>query len=109
VGGERRLHRRWLPWALVSLLGVVPVVALALPAGRRSLWRLAVIAALISIMRLIEALWLLLPSFPYRSWLQPLAWLMATVGLGGLYTAGVLWLWRREPRAAPLSQGASYG
>ena len=67
------------------------------------------IAALISIMRLIEALWLVLPSFAYRSWLQPLAWLIATVGMGGLYTAGVLWLWRREPRAALLSQGAGYG
>ena len=98
-----------VPWAIGILLGVVPVVALALPAGRKSIGRIASIAALISIMRLIEALWLVLPSFAYRSWLQPLAWLIATVGMGGLYTAGVLWLWRREPRAALLSQGAGYG
>jgi hypothetical protein len=91
------------------LLGVVPVVTLALPAGRRSLARLAAITALISIMRLIEALWLVLPSFAYRSWLQPLAWAAATFGIGGLYTAGVLWLWMRESRAAMLSQGAGYG
>jgi hypothetical protein len=106
-----RISGAWnvVPWMLGILLGVVPVVTLALPAGRRSLARLAAIAALISIMRLIEALWLVLPSFAYRSWLQPLACLAATLGIGGLYTAGVLWLWRRESRGATLSQGAGYG
>lgn len=86
--------------ALVILLGGVPVVALALPAGRRTLQRIASISMLIFVMRLIEALWLVLPSFTYRSWLQPAAWMAAAVGLGGLWIMSVLWFWVRRPRTA---------
>jgi hypothetical protein len=106
-----RIAGAWnlVPWMLGILLGVVPVVTLALPAGRRTVRRIAAVSALISIMRLIEALWLVLPSFPYRSWLQPLAWVAATVGLGGLYVAGVLWLSAREPRTAVAAEAARHG
>jgi hypothetical protein len=96
-----------VPWALGLLLGIVPVAALALPTGRRSLERLAAISALIFVMRFIEAAWLVLPSFGWRSWLQPLAFLTATLGLGGLLLAGVLWLWM--PRQVEAREVAQHG
>ncbi len=87
-----------VPWLLGVLLVALPVVALALPAGRRSLDRIAAIAALIFAMRFVEALWLVLPSFPWRSWLQPMAWLSASVALAGIGFAAVLSLWVRGYR-----------
>ncbi len=82
-----------MPWAVGLLLGVLPVAALCLPAGRRSLQRLAAIAALIFVMRVIEAVWLVLPSFPLESWLQPAAWAAAMLALGAGTFAALLWLW----------------
>jgi hypothetical protein len=104
-----RVAEAWsaVPWALGLLLGIVPVAALALPTGRRSLERLAAISALIFVMRFIEAAWLVLPSFGWRSWLQPLAFLTATLGLGGLLLAGVLWLWM--PRQVEAREVAQHG
>jgi hypothetical protein len=92
---------RIVPWMLVVLLGALPVTALALPAGRRSVDRIAAIALLIFGMRLVEALWLVLPSFPLRSWLQPVAWLSASLALAGIGFAAVLSLWAREYRREP--------
>ena len=98
-----------VPWLLGVLLGLLPVAALALPAGRSSLHRIAAIAALIFVMRFVEAVWLVLPSFPYQGWLQPVAWLSATVALGGIGFAAVLWLWargyRREARSGAVQHG----
>lgn len=90
-----RVAGGWMvvPWAVGLLLGVLPVAALCLPAGRRSLQRLAAIAALIFVMRVIEAVWLVLPSFPLESWLQPAAWAAAMLALGAGTFAALLWLW----------------
>ena len=100
---------RLVPWALGLLLGALPVIALALPAGRRSLARLAGIAALIFVMRFVEAVWLVLPSFAWRGWLQPVALLSATVGLGGLGLASVLWYWERGSRRTATAEMAQHG
>ncbi len=98
-----------VPWLLVLLLGVLPVAALALPAGRRSLDRIADIAALIFVMRFIEAMWLVLPSFRFRDWLQPVAWVSASLALGGFGFAAVLSLWAREYRREPRAEVVQHG
>ena len=106
-----RVEGGWviLPWALILLLGVVPLAALALPVGRASLQRLAAIAALIFVMRALEAAWLVLPSFPYQSWLQPAAWLAAVLALGGSGFAAVLLLWARGHRREHGAEASQHG
>lgn len=98
-----------VPWALGLLLGALPLAALCLPAGRRSLQRLAAIAALIFVMRLIEALWLVMPSFQLESWLQPTAWVAAMLALGAGTFAAVLWLWARGYRRGHQAEATQHG
>jgi hypothetical protein len=97
-----------VPWALGVFLGAAPVVALALPIVRRSWRAIAVVAGLIFVMRFVEAAWLVLPSFETRSWLQPVSWLTAMIGLAGVWVACLIWLLARDARRWRAAQAASH-
>lgn len=104
-----RVAGAWVvvPWLLGLLLGVVPLIVLALPWGRRSLARLAAVAALILAMRFVDAVWMIAPAFPWHSWWQPVAMVAALVGLGGFSLACILP--RLEQPAASAGAEATHG
>lgn len=97
-----------VPWLLGLLLGVFPLIALALPGGRRSLTRLAAVAALVLVMRFVDAVRMITPAFPCHSWLQPVALMAALFGLGGLCLACALPGPPAEP-ASPVGTDTAHG
>jgi hypothetical protein len=87
----------WLVLSLIVFSFVVPFLVLLTRAARRTGQRLALVAGLVLLMRLVEVAWLIGPAFHAR--LLELSWLDATLalGLGGLWVAGYVWQLRRAP------------
>jgi hypothetical protein len=87
----------WVGVGLVVLHFLLPFVLLLSRDLKRNARRLAAIAGLIFLMRLIDAFWLIEPEFNQRhfrfSWMD----LAAPIGFGGLWLAFFIWQLRQRP------------
>jgi hypothetical protein len=101
----------WLALGLVVFSFIVPFLVLLSRAARRTGRRLALVAGLVLLMRVVDGLWLIEPAFHETvgglNWLD----LALVAGLGGLWLAGYLWQLRRapllpryDPRAQPQAE-----
>jgi hypothetical protein len=100
----RRFEAPWdaLLWTVALLHGAAGL-ALLHPAARGRLAVVTGIAGLLLTMRLLEALWLVLPAFETVTLLPVLT---ALLGVGALWGAGFVWAWSaaRPGRARPLRE-----
>jgi hypothetical protein len=88
-----RKHGGWgvIALAIVILQFAFPFLALLSRASKRSSEKLAILAVLILVMRVIDVIWLIEPAFnPERfhlSWMD----IVAPIGIGGLWLATFAW------------------
>jgi hypothetical protein len=94
----RRLNDgwEWVALAIALLSFALPFILLMFPEMKRNPRRLALIALLLVVMRLIDLFWLVAPAFDtglHIHWLD----IAASVGVGGLWVAFYLWNLQRRP------------
>jgi hypothetical protein len=87
-----RNHGGWgvIALAIVILQFAFPFLALLSRASKKSADKLAVLAVLILVMRVVDVIWLIEPAFPghhYGLWMD----VVAPIGIGGLWLATFAW------------------
>src|SRR6185503_4904220 len=88
-----RKHGGWgvIAIAIVILQFVFPFLALLSRASKRSAEKLAMLAVLILVMRVLDVIWLIEPAFHreqfHLSWMD----IVAPIGIGGLWLATFAW------------------
>jgi hypothetical protein len=87
-----RKHGGWgvIALAIVILQFAFPFLALLSRASKKSADKLAILAVLILVMRIVDVIWLIEPAFPghhYGLWLD----VIAPIGIGGLWVATFAW------------------
>ena len=94
-----RKHGGWgvIAVAIVILQFAFPFLALLSRASKKSAQKLATLAVLILVMRVLDVIWLIEPAFDpqhfHLSWMD----LVAPIGIGGLWVAA--FAWRLQTRA----------
>lgn len=94
-----RKHDGWgvIAIAIVILQFAFPFLALLSRASKKSAQKLATLAVLILVMRVLDVIWLIEPAFDrehfHLSWMD----LVAPIGIGGLWVAA--FAWRLQTRA----------
>jgi hypothetical protein len=82
-----RLGGGWGTIALLLIVGhfAVPLVLLLLRRNKRSIRRLAVVASMILVMRVIDVFWLVKPAFPADGFSVSALDVLAPLGIGGFW------------------------
>jgi len=103
----------WVPAVLAALHFFVPLFALLFRSFKQHLTLLASLAGGLVVLRLLDTVWLLAPSFGESLGAIPWTTYTSTLGLGGLVVAAWLWLIGRRPlferehlgRSTPMETG----
>ncbi len=78
----------------------VPFILLLFQGSKRKIHRLAMVAGLVLVMRVLDVLWMVIPSNPHdMAKATPLHWFdpFAVIGLGGIWVALFLFILNRRP------------
>jgi hypothetical protein len=90
---------QWLGLVLIVFHFFVPFLLLLVRMNKRKRWRLAAIAFLLLLMRWVDMVWMIAPSGTeeHPELHISLLSIAAPVGIGGIWLAVFLFLWRRHP------------
>jgi hypothetical protein len=98
------IHRTEMGWGLIALLLIifhfaVPFFILLSRRLKQTISQLWVVAALILVMRMVDVFWLIAPDFYTEGFSigALLTYVVAVVGLGGIWLSGFVWLIKQRP------------
>lgn len=109
-----RTHRGWyaIAMGLIGLHFFVPFMLLLHRTMKRNPLRLAWICLLLLVMRFVDMLWVIVPSFNFAGWAFSWLYAVAPVGLLGIWLGVFLWTYRRgelvTAYATPAEVGGEY-
>jgi hypothetical protein len=89
-------------WSLVALSLVIfhfalPFLLLLSRDLKRNARRLAMVAGVVLVMRLVDLFWLIAPKFSKGDFLMTWTDVVAPIGIGGLWLAFFLWQLKQRP------------
>lgn len=95
----RRLGTGWNIVALILLVGhfFVPLLVLLSRRVKRAINTLALIAAGIFVMRLVDWFWLIMPAFSHEAFRLHWLDLVAPIAIGGIWVAAFIWQVKGQP------------
>lgn len=94
-----RMHGewRWLMWFLIAFHFGVPLLVLLSRWSKKKVAALAVIAAWMVLMRLVDLFWVVIPAYGRSGFPLHLLDVFAVFGVGGFWVAFFIWQLSRQP------------